>query len=201
MDILPKGLPPPVCKSATSVIEESVHELCALLLKDATSIVLVVVGVMDGVANVVVTELITRPASTTMGLIVSTPEKLTMTPIALPLLGIAKLCAVVGRSAEVATFQNTLRREPPFVFRPLELEIWFQLVGVVILSEFAQLFGENEMLATMTLFKAVPVGVLIDSGLVVKPAIDVDVAVTVTKVTTVQEPVKYGVLIDAVTTP
>ena len=136
MDILPAPEQHPrVFKSATSDIKEGgVHKLRTSLLKDATSIVLVVVGVMDGVANVVVTELITRPASTTMGLIVSTPEKLTMTPIALPLLGIAKLCAVVGRSAEVATFQNTLRRENTFlfVFRPLELKIRFQPVGAVI---------------------------------------------------------------------
>ena len=61
MDILPFGLDDIVCKSATSVIEKSVHEVCSLLLKDATSIVLVIVGVMDEVVNVVVPELITRP--------------------------------------------------------------------------------------------------------------------------------------------
>ena len=63
MDILPFGLDVPgVCKSATSVIEEgSVHEVCSLLLKDATSIVLVIVGVMDEVVNVFVLGLITRP--------------------------------------------------------------------------------------------------------------------------------------------
>ena len=97
-----------------------------------------------------------------MGLMVSTPEKLTMTPINLPnsRLGIAKLCAVVGRSTKVAIFQNTLRRKSPFVFRMLELDVLFQPVGAVILSEAAPLDGKNEMLATMTSFKAVPVGVL-----------------------------------------
>ena len=61
MDILPGFVDPGVGKSATSVIEESVHELCAILLKDATSIVLVIVGKMDEVVNVPVLELITRP--------------------------------------------------------------------------------------------------------------------------------------------
>jgi len=62
MDILPGLLLPPVGKSATSVIEEGgVHVVCTLLLKDATSIVLVIVGVMDKVVNVFVLELITRP--------------------------------------------------------------------------------------------------------------------------------------------
>ena len=100
-----------------------------------------------------------------MGLMVSTPEKLTMTPISLLfLLGKSKLCAVVERSAEVTTFQNTLRIAVLIVFRLLEVEMRFQPVGAVILSEATQRLGKNEMLATMTSFKAVPVGVLTDSG-------------------------------------
>ena len=61
MDILPGLLEFVVRESANFVIEEF-HKLCRLLLKDATSIVLVVVGVMDEVVNVFVMELlITRP--------------------------------------------------------------------------------------------------------------------------------------------
>ena len=174
MDILPEILD----KSATSDIEESVHVLPAIPLKDATSIVLVIVGLMVEVVNVVVLELKTLPAATSMGFMVSTPEKLTMTPINLPLLA-AKLCAVVETSTEVATFQNTLRRESPFVFRMLELEMRFQPVRAVILSEAAQGFGKNEMLATMTSFKAVPVGVLTDSGELVDAMKVVPVRLTV----------------------
>ena len=113
---------------------------------------------------------------------VSTPEKLTMTPISLlSALGKTKLCAVVGRSAEVTTFQNTLRIAVLIVFRLLEVEMRFQPVGVVILSEFAPVFGKSEMLATMTSFKAVPVGVLTDSGVVIETLVmDVDNPLRVT---------------------
>jgi len=74
-----------------------------------------------------------------------------------------------------------LRIAVSIVFRLLEVEMRFQPVGAVILSEFAPIFGNNEMLATMTSFKAVPAGVLINSGLVVEePVMFVDNPVRVT---------------------